>query len=168
MNLFIVMGVVGENGRVLELEDVDVKDLFEMGRIVVESLVLKEMIKWYRSDLVMSIFLFGQKNIKEIIMGIVVYLFSKVLYIQFRVDGGFGLYYILKEILLNQGQLLYVNCYYFGSYVLFGLLFVFFLGFCLYNFRQMLQRVFKDFVVLLDDFCYEDCCQCLIIVLCGW
>ncbi|KAK4645836.1 54S ribosomal protein yml6, mitochondrial [Podospora bellae-mahoneyi] len=80
MNLFTAMEVAGENGRALELEDVDVKDLLETGRIVVERSALKEMIKRHRSDLVTSIFLPGQKNTKETTMGTVVYPSSKVSY----------------------------------------------------------------------------------------
>jgi large subunit ribosomal protein L4 len=51
-NLFTGMDVAGENGRALELEEVDVKDLLETGRIVIERQALKEMIKEHSSDLV--------------------------------------------------------------------------------------------------------------------
>ncbi|KAK4104712.1 ribosomal protein L4 [Parathielavia hyrcaniae] len=50
-NLFTGMEIAGENGRALELEDVDVKDLLETGRIVIERTALREMIKEHSSDL---------------------------------------------------------------------------------------------------------------------
>jgi len=51
-NLFTGLDIAGENGRALELEDVDVKDLLETGRIVIERTALKEMIKEHSSDLI--------------------------------------------------------------------------------------------------------------------
>ncbi|KAK4042935.1 ribosomal protein L4 domain-containing protein [Parachaetomium inaequale] len=51
-NLFTGLDIAGENGRALELEDVDVKDLLETGRIVIERTALREMIKEHSSDLV--------------------------------------------------------------------------------------------------------------------
>jgi large subunit ribosomal protein L4 len=51
-NLFTGMDIAGENGRALELDDVDVKDLLETGRIVIERSALREMIKEHSSDLV--------------------------------------------------------------------------------------------------------------------
>ncbi|KAK4242293.1 ribosomal protein L4 domain-containing protein [Achaetomium macrosporum] len=51
-NLFTGMDIAGENGRALELEDVDVKDLLETGRIVIERAALREMIKEHSSDLI--------------------------------------------------------------------------------------------------------------------
>ncbi|KAK3378209.1 ribosomal protein L4 domain-containing protein [Podospora didyma] len=51
-NLFTGFEVAGEEGRALELEDVDVKDLLETGRIVIERAALKEMIKSHQSDLI--------------------------------------------------------------------------------------------------------------------
>ncbi|KAL2262442.1 hypothetical protein VTK26DRAFT_1291 [Humicola hyalothermophila] len=50
-NLFTGMDIAGENGRALELDDVDVKDLLETGRIVIERSALREMIKMHSSDL---------------------------------------------------------------------------------------------------------------------
>ncbi|KAK4127372.1 ribosomal protein L4 [Parathielavia appendiculata] len=50
-NLFTGMEIAGENGRALELEDVDVKDLLETGRIVIERSALRAMIKEHSSDL---------------------------------------------------------------------------------------------------------------------
>jgi large subunit ribosomal protein L4 len=51
-NLFTGMDIAGENGRALELDDVDVKDLLETGRIVIERSALREMIEEHSSDLV--------------------------------------------------------------------------------------------------------------------
>lgn len=53
---------VSTEGRALELEDVDVKDLLETGRIVIERRALKEMIKAHQSDLVSRIFINGLAN----------------------------------------------------------------------------------------------------------
>ncbi len=50
-NLFTGLDIAGENGRALELEQVDVKDLLETGRIVIERSALREMIKDHSSDL---------------------------------------------------------------------------------------------------------------------
>jgi large subunit ribosomal protein L4 len=58
-NLFTSLEVAGEEGRALELEDVDVKDLLETGRIVIERQALKEMIKRHQSDLVSSVIVNG-------------------------------------------------------------------------------------------------------------
>ncbi|KAK4179177.1 ribosomal protein L4 domain-containing protein [Triangularia setosa] len=75
MNLFTAMEVAGENGTALELEDVDVKDLLETGRIVIEKSVLKEMIREHRSDLVTTIAVPAKK--KEITLGSLVYPYPK-------------------------------------------------------------------------------------------
>ncbi|KAK4110677.1 ribosomal protein L4 [Canariomyces notabilis] len=61
-NLFTGLEIAGENGRALELEDVDVKDLLETGRIVIERSALREMIKTHQSDLVTKIGLRGTKS----------------------------------------------------------------------------------------------------------
>lgn len=61
-NLFTSLDVAGEEGRALEVEDVDVKDLLETGRIVVERSALKEMIKRHQSDLVSNILVDGRKQ----------------------------------------------------------------------------------------------------------
>ncbi|KAK4251103.1 ribosomal protein L4 domain-containing protein [Corynascus novoguineensis] len=58
-NLFTGMEIAGENGRALELEDVDVKDLLETGRIVIERTALREMIKEHSSDLVSRVVVKG-------------------------------------------------------------------------------------------------------------
>ncbi|KAL2266500.1 hypothetical protein VTJ83DRAFT_5852 [Remersonia thermophila] len=54
-NLFTGLEAGGENGRALELDDVDVKDLLETGRIVIERSALREMIKMHSSDLVQRV-----------------------------------------------------------------------------------------------------------------
>lgn len=61
-NLFTSLDVAGEEGRALEVEDVDVKDLLETGRIVVERAALKEMIKRHQSDLVSNIYMDGKRQ----------------------------------------------------------------------------------------------------------
>jgi large subunit ribosomal protein L4 len=61
-NLFTSLDVAGEEGRALEIEDVDVKDLLETGRIVIERGALKEMIKRHQSDLVSNIFVDGKRQ----------------------------------------------------------------------------------------------------------
>ncbi|KAK3326532.1 ribosomal protein L4 domain-containing protein [Apodospora peruviana] len=60
-NLFTGMEVCGVHGRALELDDVDVKDLLETGRIVIERDALKEMIKMHQSDLQSKIVINGQR-----------------------------------------------------------------------------------------------------------
>jgi large subunit ribosomal protein L4 len=61
-NLFTSLEVAGEEGRALELEDVDVKDLLETGRIVIERLALREMIKRHQSDLVSNVVVNGMRQ----------------------------------------------------------------------------------------------------------
>ncbi len=58
-NLFTGMDVGGENGRALTLDDVDVKDLLETGRIVIERSALREMVKKHSSDLQSTVFIPG-------------------------------------------------------------------------------------------------------------
>jgi large subunit ribosomal protein L4 len=58
-NLFTGLEIAGENGRALELEDVDVKDLLETGRIVIERSALREMIKEHSSDLISRVVVKG-------------------------------------------------------------------------------------------------------------
>ena len=60
-NLFTSFEVSPEQGRALELDDVDVKDLLETGRIVIERSALKEMIKDHQSDLISRIVVNGKK-----------------------------------------------------------------------------------------------------------
>lgn len=57
--LFDAMAQVPREGRVLTLEDVDVKDLLETGRVVLERAVLKEMIEQHQSDLVSRVVVEG-------------------------------------------------------------------------------------------------------------
>lgn len=49
--LFGGMKLAGEQGRLLELEDVDVKDLLETGRVIIEWQALNRMLKQHSSDL---------------------------------------------------------------------------------------------------------------------
>jgi len=57
--LFEALEQVPWEGRALGLEDVDVKDLLEDGRIVMERGVLKEMIERHQSDLVSKVVVNG-------------------------------------------------------------------------------------------------------------
>ncbi|KAF7544472.1 hypothetical protein G7Z17_g9925 [Cylindrodendrum hubeiense] len=57
--LFEAMGQVPKDGRVLDLEDVDVKDLLETGKVVLERSVLKELIEQHQSDLVSKVVMQG-------------------------------------------------------------------------------------------------------------
>jgi large subunit ribosomal protein L4 len=50
-NLFDALDLVPNYGRALEIDEVDVKDLLETGRLVVERDALKEMIERHQSDL---------------------------------------------------------------------------------------------------------------------
>lgn len=59
--LFEAMEQVPWEGRALGLEDVDVKDLLEDGKVVVERSALMEMIEKHQSDLVNQIFVGGFK-----------------------------------------------------------------------------------------------------------
>ena len=45
----------GEHGRMLTVEDVDVKNLLEMGRVVIELSALNTLLKWHSSDLVQPV-----------------------------------------------------------------------------------------------------------------
>ncbi|KAI1462353.1 ribosomal protein L4 [Annulohypoxylon moriforme] len=55
-NLFEALAEVPNWGRALDVTDVDVKDLLETGRLVVEREALKTMIEEHQSDLVTKIF----------------------------------------------------------------------------------------------------------------
>ncbi|WAO92498.1 Hypothetical protein NCS54_01001100 [Fusarium falciforme] len=57
--LFEAMEQVPWEGRALDLEDVDVKDLLETGKVVLERSVLKEMIEQHQSDLVSRVVMQG-------------------------------------------------------------------------------------------------------------
>lgn len=58
-NLFTSLEVAGAEARALELNDVDVKDLLETGRIVIERSALREMIEQHQSDLVSRVVVNG-------------------------------------------------------------------------------------------------------------
>jgi len=51
-NLFQALKDAGEDGRILTEDDVDVKDLLEMGRIIVEKSALDGILREHQSDLV--------------------------------------------------------------------------------------------------------------------
>ena len=51
-NLFQALNDAGEDGRVMTEDDVDVKDLLEMGRIIVEKSALDGILRAHQSDLV--------------------------------------------------------------------------------------------------------------------
>lgn len=50
-NLFHAMERSGSEGRVLEKDDVDVKDLLELGRVIIEQSALDEILAEHQSDL---------------------------------------------------------------------------------------------------------------------
>ncbi|EFX04662.1 50S ribosomal protein l4 [Grosmannia clavigera kw1407] len=58
-NLFTSLEAAGEHGRALTVDDVDVKDLLETGRIVVERAALRYIIERHQSDLVSRHFIHG-------------------------------------------------------------------------------------------------------------
>jgi large subunit ribosomal protein L4 len=58
------MDQVPWEGRALELDDVDVKDLLETGKVVIERSALKEMIEQHQSDLVARVFLSNTAKIQ--------------------------------------------------------------------------------------------------------
>lgn len=57
--LYSAMDQVPQEGRALDLADVDIKDLLETGKVVMERSVLKEMIAQHQSDLVSRVFVNG-------------------------------------------------------------------------------------------------------------
>ncbi|KAL7785279.1 ribosomal protein L4 domain-containing protein [Trichoderma ceciliae] len=57
--LYEAMEQVPWEGRALDLDDVDVKDLLETGKVVMERSVLREMIEQHQSDLVSRIVING-------------------------------------------------------------------------------------------------------------
>ncbi len=61
-NLFTGMDVAEDHGRAMALEDVDVKNLLETGRLVVERSALKEMIKSHQSDLISHVMVNGRRD----------------------------------------------------------------------------------------------------------
>ena len=52
MNLFLALNDASDEGRVLTTKEVDVKDLLELGRVVIEKGALDEMLAERQSDLV--------------------------------------------------------------------------------------------------------------------
>ncbi|KKA28621.1 hypothetical protein TD95_004987 [Thielaviopsis punctulata] len=58
-NLFEMADVAGDQCRAMEYEDVDVKNLLEDGRLVVERSVLRRMIEEHQSDLQSKVFING-------------------------------------------------------------------------------------------------------------
>jgi large subunit ribosomal protein L4 len=54
-NLFRAVRHAGEDGRIQMLKDVDVKDLLELGRVVIEKRALDEMLAEHQSDLVAKV-----------------------------------------------------------------------------------------------------------------
>ncbi|KAH8201768.1 hypothetical protein TruAng_004032 [Truncatella angustata] len=58
-DLFAAMDLIPNYGRALDVDDVDVKDLLETGRLVVERSALQEMIERHSSDLASSVYMGG-------------------------------------------------------------------------------------------------------------
>lgn len=56
---------VGEEGRMLTVDDVDVKNLLEMGRVIIEFQALNELLARHSTDLVAPIELLGQRAERE-------------------------------------------------------------------------------------------------------
>lgn len=61
-NLFTSLEVANGHGTAMEMQDVDVKNLLEGGRIVMERSALREILKMHRSDLVSSILINGVRD----------------------------------------------------------------------------------------------------------
>lgn len=59
--LYQAMEQIPGEGRALDYDDVDVKDLLETGKVVMERSVLKEMIERHQSDLVANVLVYGFK-----------------------------------------------------------------------------------------------------------
>lgn len=57
--LWNAMEKVPRHGRAMDLEDVDIKDLLELGKVVMEKSVLREMIEQHQSDLISRVFING-------------------------------------------------------------------------------------------------------------
>ncbi|TLD09367.1 uncharacterized protein PgNI_06909 [Pyricularia grisea] len=60
-NLFSSLEIAQKEARALEVDDVDVKDILETGRIVIERRALKRLIKEHQSDLVSRIVINGSR-----------------------------------------------------------------------------------------------------------
>jgi large subunit ribosomal protein L4 len=61
-NLFTGMACAHEDARAIEVADVDVKDLLETGRLVVERQALQWMVERHQSDLINNIVFFGERE----------------------------------------------------------------------------------------------------------
>ncbi len=61
-NLFTSLETAGAEGRALELDRVDVKDLLETGRIAIERAALRELIDRHQSDLLSNIYVHGVRQ----------------------------------------------------------------------------------------------------------
>lgn len=54
-NLATALESAGEDGRVQQVNEVDVKDLLELGRVVIEKAALEQILSEHQSDLVPKI-----------------------------------------------------------------------------------------------------------------
>lgn len=54
-NLFTAMEGLGKQGRCLEVDEVDCKDLLELGRVIIERSALQTILEEHQSDLLSSI-----------------------------------------------------------------------------------------------------------------
>ncbi|KAI0914218.1 ribosomal protein L4/L1 family protein [Ustulina deusta] len=68
-NLFEALGLVPNWGRALDVGDVDVKDLLETGRIVVERDALLHMIESHQSDLIPRVFVSNPALLQRAVSG---------------------------------------------------------------------------------------------------
>lgn len=68
-HLYDALQLLPRYGTALDIDDVDVKDLLETGRLVVERAALKEMIDRHQSDLVSSIYVTSAALSKELQSG---------------------------------------------------------------------------------------------------
>ncbi|KAI1849435.1 hypothetical protein JX266_004930 [Neoarthrinium moseri] len=64
-DLFGALDLVPNYGRALDVADVDVKDLLESGRLVIERSALQEMVERHQSDLISSVFVSGVAGTAE-------------------------------------------------------------------------------------------------------
>ncbi|KAH7318132.1 ribosomal protein L4 domain-containing protein [Stachybotrys elegans] len=60
--LWSAMEQLPQEGRAMDMDDVDVKDLLHMGKVVVERSVLRELIKRHQSDLVSKVVIHGFRD----------------------------------------------------------------------------------------------------------
>ena len=54
-NLFRAVRHAGEDGRIQMVRDVDVKDLLELGRVIIEKRALDEILQEHQSDLISKV-----------------------------------------------------------------------------------------------------------------